>query len=159
MKNIRDVFEDLCIDYDVINHPPITTIEEMNSLSLKNTDRIAKNLFLRDDKKRNYYIIVVKNTYRVNLKELKATIGSRPLSFASEKDLNHYLSLERGAVTPLGVINNKINNVTVVIDSYFESGIIGVHPNVNTSTVFLETKDLKLFIEKCGNVVESIEFD
>ena len=159
MKSIREVFEDLYIDYNVINHPPITTIEEMNSLSLKNTDRIAKNLFLRDDKKKNYYIIVVKNTYRVNLKELKATIGSRPLSFASEKDLNHYLSLERGAVTPLGVINNKINNVTVVIDSYFESGIIGVHPNVNTSTVFLETKDLKLFIEKCGNVVEYIEFD
>ena len=59
MKSIREVFEDLYIDYNVINNPPITTIEEMNSLSLKNTDRIAKNLFLRDDKKKNYYIIVV----------------------------------------------------------------------------------------------------
>lgn len=158
MNSIRDVFEALNIDYEVVNHPAITTIEEMSGLALPNADRIAKNLFLRDDKKRKYYLLVVKNEYRVNLKELKLILKSRPLSFASEEDLNRYLSLKSGAVTPLAVVNNKINNVTIIIDTYFEDGIIGVHPNVNTSTVFLETNDLKRFIEKCGNFAEYIEF-
>ena len=102
MNSIGDVLEALAIDYEVVNHTAITTIEEMSGLALPNADRIAKNLFLRDDKKRQYYLLVVRNEYRVNLKELKLILKSRPLSFASEEDLNRYLSLKSGAVTPLG---------------------------------------------------------
>lgn len=148
----------LNIGYELIEHPAIYTIEDMNALNLNNSEKVAKNLFIRDDKKRNYYLIVVKEDRQINLKELRALISSRALSFSSENDLTKYLSLEKGSVTPLGIINNEDNNVCVYIDSYFKNSIIGVHPNVNTSTVFLNSSDLIRFIQDCGNEVNYIEF-
>lgn len=158
MSNIVDKLNTLNINYELVEHPAIYTIEEMNSLNLTNSEKIAKNLFIRDDKKRNYYLIVAKEDRQINLKELRTLINSRPLSFCSEKDLKKYLDLEKGAVTPLGVINNEDNNVQVLIDSYFKNSIIGVHPNVNTSTFFLESSNLVAVIEDCGNEVNYIEF-
>ena len=38
----------------------------------------AKNLFVRDDKKRNYYLITIKGNKKVNLKEFQKTAGTRP---------------------------------------------------------------------------------
>lgn len=107
-------------------------------------------------KKRNYYLIVVKEDRQINLKELRSLISSRALSFSSENDLTKYLPLEKGSVTPLGVINNENNNV--YIDSYFKNSIIGVHPNINTNTIFLESSDLISFIKDCGNEVSYIDF-
>ena len=66
-----------------------------------------KNLFLRDDKKRHYYLVVVKKDKAVDLKGLRALLGSRPLSFASEQDLSRCLGLPKGAVTPLGILNDE----------------------------------------------------
>lgn len=158
MNNVIDKLKALGIKFELVEHPAIYTIEEMNSLNLPNSEKIAKNLFIRDDKKRNYYLIVVKEDRHINLKELRELITSRALSFCSENDLNKFLSLEKGAVTPLGVINNKDSNVQVFIDSYFRNSIIGVHPNVNTSTVFLETYDLIDVIKNCENEVNYIDF-
>lgn len=146
------------ISYELIEHPAIYTIEDMNALNLNNSEKVAKNLFIRDDKKRNYYLIVVKEDRQINLKELRSLINSRALSFSSENDLTKYLSLEKGSVTPLGIINNEDNNVKVYIDSYFKNNIIGVHPNVNTSTIFLESSNLISFIQDCGNEVSYIDF-
>lgn len=111
MSNIVDKLNTLNINDELVEHPAIYTIEEMNSLNLTNSEKIAKNLFIRDDKKRNYYLIVAKEDRQINLKELRTLINSRPLSFCSKKDLKKYLDLEKGAVTPLGVINNEDNNV------------------------------------------------
>ena len=65
---------------------------------------IQKNLFVWDDKKRNYYLIAVKGDKKVNLKEFKQKNNTRTLSFASENDL--MTDLIPGAVTPLRILNN-----------------------------------------------------
>ena len=65
-------------------HIPVYTIDEMSALHLPDGEAVAKNLFIRDDKKRTYYIIVVRQEKTANLKALRQTLGSRPLSFASE---------------------------------------------------------------------------
>lgn len=64
----------------------------------------------------------------------------------------------KGSVTPLGVINDKTDTVKVYIDSDLKQSLIGVHPNENTATVWLNTKDLINFIEKQGNQVEYLDF-
>lgn len=147
--------KELNIEYLKIDHIPIYTIDEANGLDIENKEYIAKNLFLRDDKKRNYYLLVVKSSKKIDLNDLKNKINSRRLSFASEIDLEKYLKLKKGSVTPLGVLNDVERKVKVIIDEdILKEEIVGVHPNDNDATVFMKTKDLIRLIELNGNLVE-----
>ena len=147
--------KELNIEYLKIDHIPIYTIDEANNLDIENKEYIAKNLFLRDDKKRNYYLLVVKSNKKIDLNDLKNKINSRILSFASEIDLEKYLKLKKGSVTPLGVLNDVERKVKVIIDEdILKEEIVGVHPNDNDATVFMKTKDLIRIIELNGNLVE-----
>lgn len=119
----------------------------------------AKNLFVRDDKKRNYYLITVKGDKRVNLKEFRKQNGTKPLTFASPEDLLAIMGLTPGSVTPLGVLNDTELKVHAFIDKDFlaEPQIIGVHPNDNTATVWLKAEDLIRLMREHGNTVDAVE--
>ena len=150
--------KELNIEYLKIDHIPIYTIDEANNLDIENKEYIAKNLFLRDDKKRNYYLLVVKSNKKIDLNDLKNKINSRRLSFASEIDLEKYLKLKKGSVTPLGVLNDVERKVKIIIDEdILKEEIVGVHPNDNDATVFMKTKDLIRLIELNGNLVECVK--
>ena len=142
-NKVLEILDKMNIPYKVIRHPAVFTIEEMNNLQIEHMDKVAKNLFVRDDKKRKYYLIVMRNDKSANLRELRHKIGSRPLSFAGDDDLKHYLKLSKGEVTPFGALNDTDNIVTVIIDSDLEGcEFIGVHPNDNTATVWIAAGDL-----------------
>jgi len=145
------------IEYEITEHIPVYTIEEMMNIGLPYPEKVAKNLFVRDDKKRNYYLITVKEEKRVNLKEFQEKIGSRKLSFASENDLNAILGLSAGSVTPFGVLNDGELKVQVYFDSDFKGEKIGIHPNENTATVWINTDDIKKIVEQHGNDFKFID--
>lgn len=65
------------------------------------------------------------------------------------------LGLIPGAVTPLGVLNDETRSVKAFLDRDFlqEPGLVGVHPNENTATVWLKTEDLIRIIREHGNEV------
>ncbi|MDF2857955.1 MAG: Ala-tRNA(Pro) deacylase [Neobacillus sp.] len=48
---IFEKLNELGINYDIIEHPAVHTIEELDVLELSYRNKIVKNLFLRDDKK------------------------------------------------------------------------------------------------------------
>lgn len=146
------------VEYELYRHKAVFTVEEMDELGLPRPEAGAKNLFLRDDKKRNYYLLTVKENRPVNLKEVRKRLGTRPLSFASEDDLGTKLGLTRGSVTPLGVINNADHDVKVYIDADFQGEEISVHPNSNEGTIYLSADKLAEFIKAQGNSVEFFEF-
>lgn len=146
------------ISYKAYEHEAVFTVEAANALNLPNPECGAKNLFLRDDKKRNYYLFTLKDDRTVNIKTLQAMIGSRKLQFASEEDLYSYMKLIRGAVTPLGVLNDEACAVKVYIDAYFKDNTISVHPNDNTATIYLACNDLISLIREHGSQAEYIDF-
>lgn len=144
--------------YKTIEHEAVFTVEQAEALNLPHPETGAKNLFLRDDKKENYYLLTVRDTLPVSLKEFQIKIGSRRLSFASEEDLFQIMKLIKGAVTPLGVMNDDMRMVKVYFDAFFEGKIISVHPNDNTATVYLKCNDLVELIQEHGNPVEYFLF-
>ena len=146
------------IRYQAIEHEAVFTVEQAKSLNLPDPESGAKNLFLRDDKKRNYYLLSVRDTLSVNLKEFQRKIGSRRLGFASEEDLLRIMKLTRGAVTPFGVMNDDRRMVRVYFDDFFKGKKIAVHPNDNTATVYLECNDLVKLIHEHGNPAEYLLF-
>ncbi len=146
------------IPHHVIDHPAAHTIEEMDELALPGADQIAKNLFLRDDKKQHYYLVSIRKDKTVNLKALRCQLGTRPLSFASEEDLTAYLSLEKGAVTPFGLLNDVEQKACFVLDQdLLQLPCIGVHPNENTATVWLPPGDLVTIMESRGKLVQIVQ--
>ncbi|GAA0085961.1 prolyl-tRNA synthetase associated domain-containing protein [Clostridium sp. CTA-7] len=156
-KEVYDFLNRMEIRFKLIEHKAVYNIDEMMELNLPHTDVIAKNLFVRDDKKRDYYLLVIRKEKKVNLKKLKEKICSRPLSFASENDLNYILGLSKGSVTPLGIINDDERKVKVILDTTFNESLIGIHPNENTATIWLNVIDLVRIIKQHGNSVEFIE--
>ena len=143
------------IKFEVTEHRAVFNMAEASSLDLPYSDEEAKNLFVRDDKKRNYYLITVKGDKKVNLKEFARQNNTRPLSFASETDLRNYLGLIPGAVTPLGLINDEQCKGQLFLDRAFlqQPGLIGIHPNDNTATIRLKTQDLLDIVQEHGNQI------
>ncbi|WP_230977139.1 YbaK/EbsC family protein [Proteiniclasticum sediminis] len=98
--------DDQGIQYEVTEHKAVFNMEELSDVELPYPEADAKNLFVCDDKKRQYYLITVKGDKRVDLKEFRKTNGTRPLTFASAEDLPAILKLTPGSVTPLGLLND-----------------------------------------------------
>lgn len=153
-EKILELLDQKRIEYKAIEHAAVFNMQEMEALHVDGIEDIAKNLFVRDKKKRNYYLIVSREDKPVDLKKLQATLGSKPLGFASEDDLEKFLGLSRGAVTPFGILNDDSRSVRAIVDESFRNGRIGVHPNDNAATVFLSTSELIKLIVEHGNTVE-----
>jgi len=137
------LLDEMRIPYQVTHHPAVYTIEDMENLEMEHIDRVMKNLFVRDDKKRNYYLLTIPKDKHANMKEVQDKIGSRRLSLANEDDLGKYLGLNKGEVTPFGALNDLDNAVTIIMDNALkEYEFIGVHPNDNTATVWISPDDL-----------------
>ncbi|MDD7363294.1 MAG: prolyl-tRNA synthetase associated domain-containing protein [Peptoniphilus sp.] len=159
--NKQEVYEFLDqkgVDYEVDEHEAVMNMEELESVDLKYPGRDAKNLFVRDDKKRNYYLITVLGDKRVDLKKFKEKHGTRRLSFGKPDDLKEKLGLDPGSVSPFGLFNDEEHAVEFFIDRQFtkQGGIIGVHPNENTATVWLRAEDLIELLEEFGTKVRVV---
>ena len=145
------------VRFEITEHEAVFNMEELNSVELPYPDRDAKNLFVRDDKKRNYYLLTVKGDKKVDLKAFQQTFGTRKLSFGSAEDLLALLGLTPGSVTPLGLLNDEERKVTLDLDRFFLGGLVGVHPNDNRATVWLKAEDLVRVLEDHGSPVQVVE--
>lgn len=150
--------DDQGIQYEVTEHKAVFNMEELSDVELPYPEADAKNLFVRDDKKRQYYLITVKGDKRVDLKKFRKANGTRPLTFASAEDLPAILKLTPGSVTPLGLLNDDELKVEFYLDDSFlnEPGLIGCHPNDNTATVWMKTQDLIRLVKEHGIIVHTV---
>lgn len=158
-QEIYDFIKSKNIWYEVTEHKAVFNMAELSEIEILYPEYDAKNLFVRDDKKRNYYLITVKGNKRVDLKKFRKNNGTRPLSFASEQDLMSIMNLIAGSVTPLGLLNDNELKVIFYLDKDFlnDRQIIGVHPNDNTATLWLKVTDLINIILEHGNQVNIVE--
>lgn len=144
--NLYEVLKSLNISYDEIEHEAVFTVNEANSLKEKIEGIGCKNLFLTD-KKGNYFLYLLMDEKRANLKDLAIKLNVLKLTFANDEELKTLLGLTKGSVTPLGIINDKENKIVLVIDKDLIDKKILVHPNVNTKTMSISYEDLIMFIE------------
>jgi Ala-tRNA(Pro) deacylase len=67
------------------------------------------------------------------------------------------MQLTLGAVTPFGILNDSEHRVHFYLDREFMNDKIGVHPNDNTATVWLQANDLIRLIQDNGSEAEFTE--
>ena len=76
-QEIYDFLKNKDIWYEITEHKAVFKMDELNGIYLPYKEYNAKNLFVRDDKKRNYYLITVKGNKRVDLKDFRKSISDR----------------------------------------------------------------------------------
>lgn len=146
------------IAYELYEHVAVYTVVEATAAGIPHRELGAKNLFLRDDKHRAYYLVCLPDEKNVSLREIQESLGSRRLSFASEQDLRAMLGLVPGSVTPLGVLNDAEWRVEVVLDqALVDAGRVTIHPCDNTGTVLLATTDLIELLRRHGHEVSVVD--
>ena len=57
--------------HEITEHPAVYNMEEMAQIQLPYPEADAKNLFVRDSKRRDYYLITVRGDMRVDLKQFR----------------------------------------------------------------------------------------
>lgn len=158
-KEIYELLNEKGVSYTVSEHPAVYTIAEMDQLGVTAQGKVCKNLFLRDAKGRNHFLVTAPEDREINLRRLSDKIGSTRLGFASAERLMKYLGVRQGAVSPFGVLNDEECRVTLVADSALKRiGKVGVHPNDNTATVWIEFSDLQKIISGHGNKIIYVDF-
>ena len=147
-EKVLNKLDELNISYKEVEHTPVYTIEDMDALgNVFENAKICKNLFVRDQKGKRHFLVVLPEEKRAPLADIATKIGSTKLSFASPERLMKYLKLEPGAVTPLSVINDEAGEVEVVFDEDLKKeNLLGVHPCVNTATILITPTDLEKYV-------------
>ena len=140
------------IAYARHDHPAVYTVEEADQLVPDLPGAKTKNLFLRDDKGKRHFLVLVPSDKRVNLKALKGVLGVKRISFGSPERLKKHLGIEPGAVSLLAVYNDGAHKVEVVMDQdLWETDTFLFHPLVNTSTLVIKKRDIEHFMEATGH--------
>ncbi len=159
-QKVYDFLNSQNIKYDVTDHAPVFTMEEMQAEGIDKSGTICKNLFIRDQKGKKHFLVTADDATRINLKELGTKLEAGKVSFASAERLEKYLGVTTGCVSPLGILNDAEHAVTVVLDKKLVGlDRLGVHPNDNTSTLFLSFDDLIKAVEAIGNDYIIVDFE
>lgn len=149
-EKVEKLLKELQIEYTV-EDTPVMTIEQAKEYPLQHREAASKSLLLID-KKAAVFCVTVFEDKRVDLKRLKELLGCSRLSFVNSQQALDLFGYQAG-ISPLGVINDKTNAVTVVIDEYFKDKLIMIHPNSEKATMWLKCQDLVEVINKVGNKV------
>lgn len=152
-EKLMKILDQWSIKYKCYNHIPLRTVEESKLyqsqfLNFSQGGGHIKNLYLRDNKKKNILLVAEQDT-EIDLKNLQKLIVTGRLSFGSPDRLMENLGVRPGAVSPFAMINGIKNNVLVYFDSKLKScKKIYAHPLVNDKTLELSLESLEFFFKK-----------
>jgi len=144
-KEIRvyDLLNKLNIEFYRVDHEPAMTMEVCGELNKALECEICKNLFLCNKQETKFYLLLIPGGKMFATKDISAQINSPRLSFASGEYMEKFLDITPGSVSVLGLMNDKDNNVQLVIDEdVIKAEFVGCHPCINTSTLRIKTVDL-----------------
>ena len=138
-----DFLDGLGIAYVRTDHDAALTMDDCAAIDDVLGVLMCKNLFLCNRQKTNFYLLLMPGDKKFKTKELTKQINSARLSFAGPEEMLAYLDIEPGAVSVMGLMNDKEKQVQLLIDEdVLEGEYIGCHPCVNTSSLKMKTADI-----------------
>ncbi len=142
----------LSIKTATVEHPPLFTVEDSQTLRGDIPGGHTKNLFVKDKKGRLFLLVLGEETV-VDLKRVHEKIAAQGrVSFGSAELLEEAWGVAPGAVTPFGAFNDKAGRVSVVLDeTMMRHERLNFHPLVNTRTTSLSSADLVKFLRATGH--------
>jgi Ala-tRNA(Pro) deacylase len=147
----------LGIAHQTYSHPPVFTVAEATALRGSLPGGHCKSLFLKD-KKGGFWLAVMLEERRTDLKKLALRLGAPRFSFGGAPDLYERLGVRPGSVTPFALVNDVERRVNVVLDAaMLKHNLLNYHPLANNRTTAVCPADLLRFISAAGHVPRIID--
>lgn len=154
---LYELLKELQISFEYYEHPPTPTIEEAKIYWKDLEATHCKNLFFRNHKGSQHYLVILEHTRQLDIHLLEKMLRQGKISFASEQRMEKYLGMKPGSVSPFGLINDTEHHVVVFLDSLLsKADKISFHPNINTASLVLLFDDFMKFMNWTGNKYEFI---
>lgn len=145
-KEIRtyDLLDSLGVEYERVDHEEANTMEACLAIDeVLAPAVICKNLFLCNAQKTKFYLLMIREDKKFLTKDISKQINSARLSFGPAEYMEQFLDITPGAVSVLGLMNDKENNVALLVDEdVLNAEYFGCHPCINTSSLRLKTADV-----------------
>ncbi|PHV32079.1 aminoacyl-tRNA deacylase [Janthinobacterium sp. BJB312] len=140
-------------DCPFVEHPAVHTIDEALVHVPAMPGLMVKNLFVRDEKGRRHFLVIVPFDKRINLAALGRLLPASKLSMASPERLLQHLGIMPGSVSLFALIHDNAQAVELVLDqAVWEADAVQAHPLRNTATVALSHATLVNFLAHTGHV-------
>jgi Ala-tRNA(Pro) deacylase len=140
-------------DYQLLEHPAVHTIDEALIHVPAMPGLMVKNLFVRDEKGRRHFLVIVPFDKRIDLAALGRLLPASKLSMASPERLLQHLGIAPGSVSLFALIHDGAQAVELVLDqAVWDADHIQAHPLRNTATVALSHATLVRFLTHTGHV-------
>lgn len=156
---VYDYLDALGIEYDRADHERAETMSICEEISKVLNTKICKNLFLCNRQQTVFYLLMMPGDKPFKTKELSAQINSSRLSFATPEHMLSLLDIEPGAVSVMGLMNDREKKVNLLVDrDLLQDETIGIHPCVCTSCLKMRTEDVfGPFLHSTGHSMTTVE--
>ena len=155
---VKEYLNSMGIQFKIVEHEPAYTTEEADKYIEGHDGVRTKTMFICNKKKTNYYMIIMDDSKRLDINKFKEIVSEKQMKMASEEALKEKLGIEPGMVSPFGLLNNDEKDVKIYMDKQIiTEEIMTFHPNDNTKTLFITTKDLFKYFENIGYEINIIE--
>ena len=155
---VKEYLNSMGIQFKIVEHEPAYTTEEADKY-IEGYDGVrTKTMFICNKKKTNYYMIIMDDSKILDMNKFKEIVSEKQMKMASEESLKEKLGIKPGMVSPFGLLNNDEKDVKIYMDKeIITEEIMTFHPNDNTKTLFITTKDLFKYFENIGYKLNIIE--
>ena len=146
------------IAYQRYEHPAVYTVEQANQYLLDAPGARTKNLFISDEKKKDFYILWVPSDKQVHFSQLGKELHLGKARFGSPEKLKEYLGLEPGSVSVLALVNDPEKQVGILVDKeLWEADSFQCHPLVNTATIVISRENILRFFSLTGHTCRLVD--
>ena len=154
---VKEYLNSMGIQFKIVEHEPAYTTEEADKY-IEGYDGVRTKTMFICNKKKNYYMIMMDDSKRLDMNKFKEIVSEKQMKMASEESLKEKLGVKPGMVSPFGLLNNDEKDVKIYMDKeIITEEIMTFHPNDNTKTLFITTKDLFKYFENIGYELNIIE--
>jgi Ala-tRNA(Pro) deacylase len=176
MDAVLTFFDTHALPYRLYTHSAFFTVADAQAYMLQHGEVHTagvvgcKNLFLKNyvetkpsqslgSSESRYYLYVLPDVERADLKAFAAHVGEKKVTFGSPEELMQLLGVTPGSVSLCGLLNDLEKKVAVYIhEAVSAAPLIHLHPNINTASIEISHDTLVRYMGCLGrtaNVVTS----
>lgn len=133
--------ETMGIPYTLCEHAPVHTIDDCAEAEGLLGAMMPRNVFLCTANRKRFALLLCRPHAVFRTSSVSRQAGLSRMSFAPESEIRRLLGAYPGAVSPLGLINDKAREVRFLMDEkLFEEESLLFHPLDNACSVKIGTQ-------------------
>ena len=135
-QDVLERLETMGVPFEILEHPPVHTMEDCRLAEEHFGAEMPKNLFLTPRNQSAFYLCIVRPQAHFRTADISKQIGSSRLSFGTPEKLEELLRTLPGAISPMGLMFDPEKKVGLLMDRALkEHPLLIFHPCVNTASL------------------------